>query len=101
MRCAAGRAGNPALGRANGRGAGRGRGEWERVAAAIAMAQKTVEVFLQRTFKPGMDAKTLLALYHTQAEHPMIFRDDDSTFNVPGFNHIRYAMTRVRELCGD
>lgn len=76
-------------------------GEFETATAAIAMAQKTVDTFLQRTFKPGMDAKTLLALYHAQAEHPMIFRDDDSTFNVPGFNHIRYAMTRVRELCGD
>ena len=76
-------------------------GEFETVAAAIAVAQQTVDAFMQRTFKPGMDAKTLLALYHTRAEHPMIFRDDDSTFNVPGFNHIRYAMTRVRELCGD
>lgn len=76
-------------------------GEFETATAAIAMAQKTVDTFLQRTFKPGMDAKTLLALYQAQAEHPMIFRDDDSTFNVPGFNHIRYAMARVRELCGD
>ena len=76
-------------------------GEYETVAAAIEMAERTVDAFLQRELKPGMDGKTLLALYHAQAEHPFIFRDDSSTFNVPGFNHIRYAMARVREMCGE
>lgn len=67
---------------------------------AIAMAQKTVDAFLVRALKPGMDGKSLFALYREQGEHPFIFRSDDKTFNVPGFNHAQYAMKRAAELCG-
>ena len=35
-----------------------------------------------------------------RGEYPFIFRDDDKTFNVPGFNHLHYAMTRSQALCG-
>lgn len=75
-------------------------GECVTTVAAIAMAQKTVDAFLVRELKPGMDGKSLFALYREQGEHPFIFRNDDKTFNVPGFNHTQYAMKRAAELCG-
>jgi len=74
-------------------------GECATVAAAIEVAQKTVDVFLQHQFSPGMDAKSLFALYQEKGEFPFIFRDDDRTFNVPGFNHAQYAQLRAKELC--
>ena len=75
-------------------------GEYKTVAEAISVAQRTVEEFLHLKFKPGMDAKALFSLYQTQGEHPFIFRNDDKTFNVPGFNHAHYAMTCAAEICG-
>lgn len=75
-------------------------GEYKTVAEAIIVAHKMIDEFLRREFKPGMDAKSLFALYQTQGEYPFIFRDDDKTFNVPGFNHAHYAMTRATEICG-
>ena len=74
-------------------------GEYETVEEAIAVAQMTVDAFLRREFKPGMDAKELYLLYQTQGECPFIFRDDNSTVNLPGFNHVRYAMSRAAEIC--
>lgn len=75
-------------------------GEFPTVAAAIEAAQKTVDDFLRSTHRPGMDARALFAMYQERGEYPFIFRDDDRTFNVPGFNHARYALTRAGELCG-
>ena len=75
-------------------------GEYATVAEAITVAQKLVDEFLLREFKAGMDAKALFFLYQTQGEYPFIFRDDETTFNVAGFSHVRYAMTRAAELCG-
>jgi hypothetical protein len=75
-------------------------GEFQTVAEAIAMAQRTIDEYLQREFKPGMDGKALFSRYQAHGEYPFIFRDDDKTFNVPGFNHAHYAMTRAAELCG-
>lgn len=75
-------------------------GEYEALADAIAAAQKSVEDFLAAAFKPGMDAKALFNLYQTEGEHPFIFRDDDNTLNVRGFNHAQYAMTQAKEICG-
>ena len=74
-------------------------GEFATVAAAIEAAQKTVDGFLQKTYRPGMDAKALFAMYQERGEYPFIFRDDDRTFNVQGFNHAQYALTRAGELC--
>lgn len=74
-------------------------GEYAALAAAIAAAQKTVQDFLGTAYKPGMDAKALFTLYQTQGEHPFIFRDDDKTLNVPGFNHAQYAMTLTKVIC--
>ncbi|MDH4150211.1 MAG: hypothetical protein OEW79_02340 [Betaproteobacteria bacterium] len=75
-------------------------GEYATVAEAIAAAQKIVDGFLQQNHVPGMDAKALFSHYRDHGEHPFIFRDDDKTLNVPGFNHVYYAMTRAKELCG-
>ena len=75
-------------------------GEYQTIAEAIAVAHNTIDEFLRREFKAGMDAKALFSLYQSQGEYPFIFRDDDKTFNVPGFNHAHYAMTRSAELCG-
>lgn len=74
-------------------------GEYPTLAEAITAAKATVEEFLNRQRKPGMDAKALFALYRAEGEYPFIFRDDDKTFNVPGFNHAHYAMTRAAEIC--
>ena len=75
-------------------------GECQTLAQAVTVAQGTVDEFLRRQFKPGMDAKALFSLYREQGEYPFIFRDDDKTFNVAGFNHAHYAMTRAAEVCG-
>lgn len=75
-------------------------GEYKTVAEAIVVAHKAIDEFLKREFKPGMDSKALFSLYQSHGEYPFIFRDDDNTFNVPGFNHAHYAMTRSAELCG-
>jgi hypothetical protein len=74
-------------------------GEYETVAEAIAVAKAMVDTFLHREFKSGMDAKTLYSLYTTRGECPFIFLDDHSTVNLPGFNHVRYAMSRANEIC--
>ena len=74
-------------------------GEYAALAGAIAAAQKSVQDFLGTAYKPGMDAKALFTLYQTEGEHPFIFRDDDNTLNVLGFNHAHYAMTLAKEIC--
>lgn len=74
-------------------------GEYESLPQAIETAKRLVDVFLRKEFKPGMDSKMLLSRYQELAEHPYIFRDDDKTFNVPGFNHLHYAGTRSAEIC--
>lgn len=75
-------------------------GAYESLPEAITSAKRIVDVFLRKEFKTGMDSKMLLARYQEMAEHPYIFRDDDKTFNVPGFNHLHYAGTRSVEICG-
>ena len=74
-------------------------GEYQSITEAIAVAQGTIEEFLRREFKPGMDAKSLFSRYQAQGEYPFIFRNDDKTFNVPGFNHAHHAMIRSTEIC--
>jgi hypothetical protein len=76
-------------------------GEYASLPEAIAVAQKAVEAFLTRAYKPGMDFKSLFAVYREQGEHPFIFRDDDKTFNVPGFNHVQCAMEKAKAICGE
>lgn len=74
-------------------------GEYPSVAEAITVAKQTIDAFLQKEVRPGMDGKALFALYQAQGEYPFIFRDDDKTFNVPGFAHAHYAMKRAAEIC--
>jgi hypothetical protein len=74
-------------------------GEFATAEEAIATAQKMVDEFLRRSFKPGMDANSLVKLYKTQAEYPFVFRDDDLTVNVPGFEHSHYARNRAMVVC--
>ena len=74
-------------------------GEFDTVEEAITTAQKIVDEFLSRSFKPGMDAKSLFSLYRRQGEYPFIFRDDDMSVNVPGFEHSHYAKDRAAEVC--
>jgi hypothetical protein len=75
-------------------------GEYQTIAEAITVARGTIDEFLAKAVLPGMDAKALFTLYQSHGEYPFIFRDDDKTFNVPGFNHAHYAMTRAAEVCG-
>ena len=75
-------------------------GEYEKVEDAIAAAKRTIDEFLRREFKAGMDAKALFARYHDKGEYPFIFRTEDRTISVRGFSHAQYAMTRAGELCG-
>ena len=75
-------------------------GEYETVGEAIAVAQTTIEQFLRREFKRGMDATKLLSLYEARGEHMFIFQDEAKTFNVPGFDHADCARTLAAEICG-
>lgn len=74
-------------------------GAYEQLPDAIATAKRIVDVFLRKEYKTGMDSKMLMSRYQELGEHPYIFRDDDKTFNVPGFNHLQYATTRSGEIC--
>jgi len=74
-------------------------GEYSTAEEAIATAQKMVDEFMRRTFKPGMNPEKLYTLYKTEGEYPFVFRDDDKTVNVPGFNHAHYARVRAGEVC--
>jgi hypothetical protein len=74
-------------------------GAYEQLPDAIATAKRIVDVFLRKEFRPGMNSKMLLSRYQEMGEHPYIFRDDDKTFNVPGFNHLQYAGARSEEIC--
>ena len=75
-------------------------GEYEKVEEAIAAAKRTVDEFLRREFKAGMDAKALFALYQAKGEYPFIFRTEDRTISVRGFSHAQHAMASAAEICG-
>jgi hypothetical protein len=74
-------------------------GEYESMEDAVSSSKRLIDVFLRNHFRPGMEAKALLTRYQDKGEHPYIFRDDDQTFNVPGFNHLYYASTRSQDIC--
>jgi len=74
-------------------------GEYETVEEALTVAKKAIEQFLRREFKRGMDAGELFSLYEAQGEHMFVFQDEAGTFNVPGFDHLKYAKTRAEEIC--
>lgn len=74
-------------------------GEYDTLDDAVSSSKRIIDVFLRGAFRPGMESRTLLARYQDKAEHPYIFRDDENTFNVPGFNHLHYATTRSSDIC--
>lgn len=74
-------------------------GDYKTKEEAIAVAHGIIKEFLLREFKPGMNSQALLLLYQERGEHPFIFRDDENTFNVPGYNHTLYAMICAGEIC--
>lgn len=74
-------------------------GEYDTLDDAVSSSKRIIDVFLRGAFRPGMESRALLARYQDKAEHPYIFRDDENTFNVPGFNHLHYATTRSSDIC--
>ena len=46
-----------------------------------------------------MAAGELFSLYEKQGEHMFVFQDEAGTFNVPGFDHLKYARSRAEEIC--
>jgi hypothetical protein len=75
-------------------------GEFETKDEAIACAKRTVDAFLLREYRDGMASGQLFDSYKDRGEHPCVFKDGDATVNVPGFNHLQYALNRSVELCG-
>lgn len=74
-------------------------GEYEALADAATAAKRWVDGYLRREYKPGLEPRSLLSRYQEMGEHRYIFCDDDTTFNVPGFNHLHYATTRSADIC--
>ncbi len=74
-------------------------GNFKTLPIAIAASKRVIDQFLLREYTPGTTAKVLFAVYQNLGEFPYIFRDDDKTFNVPGFNHFQYALERCHEIC--
>jgi len=75
-------------------------GEYEKLEDAVAAAKRIIDGFLRREYRPGLDAGLLFSRYQQLGEHPYIFRDnDDTTFNVPSFNHLHYSSVRSKDVC--
>lgn len=74
-------------------------GEYDVMSEAVASAKRIVDGYLRREYRPGMEPRMLFGRYKDLGEHPYIFRNDDKTFNVPGFNHLHYATTRAGDIC--
>jgi hypothetical protein len=75
-------------------------GEFESREEAVACAKRVIDTFLLREYEIGMKSDKLFSYYTHKGEYPCIFRDGDSTLNVPGFSHLQYAMTRCDDICG-
>jgi len=74
-------------------------GEYETVEEAFTVAKKAIEQFLRGKYQRGMAAGELFSLYEKQGEHMFVFQDEAGTFNVPGFDHLKYARSRAEEIC--
>lgn len=75
-------------------------GEFEAQHLAVACAKRAIDSFLLREYTTGMTPDDLFKRYTSQGEYPCIFRDGDNTLNVP-FSHLRYAMARCGDICGN
>ena len=74
-------------------------GEYEMVEEALTVAKKAIEQFLRGEYKRGMAAQELVSCYEERGEHMFVFQDEAGTFNVPGFDHLKYARSRAEEIC--
>jgi hypothetical protein len=75
-------------------------GEFQSLGDALVAAERAISDSLAREYKPGMLPGALFSRYQSMGEVPYIFRDDgDITVNLPGFNHLRYAMSQCSEIC--
>ena len=75
-------------------------GEFEAQYLAVACAKRAIDAFLLREYQDGMTPDQLFKHYMTRGEYPCIFRDGANTLNVP-FSHLKYAMGRCDEVCGN
>jgi hypothetical protein len=75
-------------------------GEFDSLGEAVACAKRAIDAFLLREHVVGMTGDKLFAFYATNGEYPCIFKDGDTTLNVPGFNHLQYSLARCEEICG-
>jgi hypothetical protein len=77
-------------------------GEYHSLGDALLAAERIISEFLMQEYRPRMLPTTLLFRYQNFGEVPYIFRDDgETTTNLPGFNHLRYALTKCAEICQD
>jgi hypothetical protein len=75
-------------------------GEFQFLRDALVAAERAISESLFRECKPGMLPGALFAQYKSHGEVPYIFNDnDDTTMNLPGFNHLNYALSRCAEIC--
>ena len=74
-------------------------GEYEKLEDAVIASKRSINEFLLRAFVDGMSAGTLFSYYKDLGEVPFIFRDDNNTINVGGFNHLEYTRLRCAEIC--
>ena len=75
-------------------------GEFDAKHLAVACAKRAIDAFLLREYQVGMTPDALFKRYASEGEYPCIFRDGDSTLNVP-FSHFKYAMARCDHVCGN
>ena len=75
-------------------------GEFDAQYKAVACAKRSIDAFLLKEYRTGMTADQLFERYSAAGQFPCIFRNGDSTLNVP-FSHFRYAMSRCDHVCGN
>ncbi len=75
-------------------------GDYDTIEEAVAASKRTIDDFLLREYQQGASADELYEKYQRFGEVPCIFRDDNQTISVSGFNHWEYAKARCAEICG-
>ena len=77
-------------------------GDYALLRDALVAAEQAIREFLFREFQPGMLPGALFSRYEDGGEVPYIFSDDgEVTMRLPGFNHLRYALSQCMEICGE
>ena len=74
-------------------------GQYEMLEDAIKASKQVIDEFLIAKLNDGMTVADLFFQYQKFGEVPFIFSDDESTINVSGFNHFKYAMIRCSAPC--